>query len=63
MICGSFSYNGVRPIHPIRGIIYVGILEEVILPFTKWNMPLKWIYQQDNDPKHRSKLAIEWFRI
>ena len=28
-----------------------------------WNMPLKWIFQQDNETKHSSKLANEWFRV
>lgn len=33
-----------------------------MLPFAEDDMPLKWIFQQDNDPKHTSKLAKEWFR-
>lgn len=67
MIWGCFSYNGVGPIYQIRGImdknVYVGILDEVMLPYAEWNMPLKWVFQQDNDPKHTSKLAKEWFRV
>lgn len=67
MIWGSFSYSGVGPIHLIEGImdqhVYVKILREVMLPYAEWNMPIKWIFQQDNDPKHTSKLAKEWFRV
>ena len=68
MIWGSFSYNGVGQIHPIRGIMVkfmavVSILKEVMLPYSEWNMPLKCIFQQDNDPKHISKLANEWFQV
>lgn len=67
MIWGCFSHNGVGPIHRIEGImdknVYVGILSEVMLPYAEWNMPIKWVFQQDNDPKHTSKLAKDWFRV
>uniref|UniRef100_A0A0K8TZE2 Transposable element Tcb1 transposase n=1 Tax=Bactrocera latifrons TaxID=174628 RepID=A0A0K8TZE2_BACLA len=66
MVWGCFSYSGVGPIHLIEGIMdqraYVKILDEVMLPYASWNMPLIWVYQQDNDPKHTSKCAKEWFR-
>lgn len=67
MIWGSFSYYGVGPIHDIKGImdqrVYVDIMDRVMLPYAEWNMPLKWVFQQDNDPKHTSKLSKEWFRV
>uniref|UniRef100_A0A3Q2Q7R2 Uncharacterized protein n=1 Tax=Fundulus heteroclitus TaxID=8078 RepID=A0A3Q2Q7R2_FUNHE len=59
MIWGCFSYYGVGPIHRIQGIIdqfqYIRILEEVMLPYAEEEMPLRWTFQQDNDPKHTSK--------
>lgn len=67
MVWGSFSYGAVGPIYLIEGImdqkVYVRILEEVMLPYATWNMPLKLIFQQDNDPKHTSTSAKEWFRV
>lgn len=65
MVWGCFSQNGVGPIHWIKETmtkeVYRDILENTMLPFAEENMPLLWIFQQDNDPKHSSKLVKEWF--
>lgn len=67
MVWGCFSYNGVGPIYKINGImdqhIYVDILNNVMLPYANEDMPLKWVFQQDNDPKHTSHKAKEWFQV
>ena len=67
MLWGCFSYCGVWPIYRIPGIMdqfqYIKILEEVMLPYAEEEMPLKWVFQQDNDPKHTSKRAKSWFQM
>lgn len=65
MVWGCFSWYGVGPLFWIKSIMtqneYLGILDEVMLPYAEENMPLKWKFQQDNDPKHTSKKVKQWF--
>jgi len=65
MIWASFSHYGVGPIYWVKTImdryVYVNILNDVMLPYASEDMPLIWTFQQDNDPKHSSKHAREWF--
>lgn len=65
MVWGCFSAHGVGPIHKVEGIMdrfqYKDILEDVMLPYAEDEMPLAWIFQQDNDPKHTAKVVKEWF--
>lgn len=65
MVWGCFSWYGVGPLHRIKGIMdavyYRKILRTVMLPYADENMPLKWRFQQDNDPKHTSGLVKDWF--
>lgn len=65
MVWGCFSWNGVGPIHWIKermtADVYIKILDDKMYPWAEDEMPLKWTFQQDNDPKHTSKKAKEWF--
>lgn len=65
MVWGAFSYTGVAPLHRIEGIMNAGmykdILSDVMLPYAEWEMPIRWIFQQDNDPKHTAKIVKNWF--
>ena len=65
MVWGAFHSGGVGPLLRLQGIMrareYKDILENVILPYGRSNMGRVWIFQQDNDPKHASKLVKDWF--
>lgn len=65
MVWGSFSALGVSPIHRINGIMdqyqYRNILQEVMKPYADQVMPVGWIFQHDNDPKHTAKSVKNWF--
>lgn len=54
-----FLAMGSGPIHKINGIMdrfmYKDIVENVMLPHTEEEMPLKLSFQHDNDPKHIEK--------
>jgi len=50
MVWGAFSLSGIGPLHRIAGI-----MEKVMLPHARQNMPRGWVLQQDNDPKHTAK--------
>lgn len=64
MVWGSFHARGIGPLVRIDGImdrfLYRDILSDHMLPFAEDNLPLTWIFQQDNDPKHKSRLVMQW---
>lgn len=66
MVWGCFSYSGIGPICQITEkmdrFLYKNILENEMLPYADENMPLIWVFQHDNDPKHTSKVVSEWLK-
>lgn len=64
MVWTCFSGHGLGPFHRISTtmdrFVYRDILENKMLPYAEWNMPLRWVFQHDNDPKHTSKLVKDW---
>lgn len=65
MVWGCFSKSGVGPIVLIEEkmdrFLYGNILKEHMIPFAEENMPLRWWFQQDNDPKHCSRYIKDLF--
>ena len=66
MVWGCFSYNGVGDLVFIGGKMtgqsYVDILKcHLHQSATKSGLRKNYIFQQDNDPKHTSKVAKEYF--
>jgi transposase len=66
MIWGSICYNGVGEISFIEGTMnsakYISILESSYPETLKKNnmSPKESIFQQDNDPKHTSRMTKRW---
>ena len=65
MVWGCFSRSGTGPLVRIDTImdrfVYRDILRNHMLPYAEEEMPLRWEFQQDNDPKHKSRLIQNWF--
>ena len=65
MVWGCFSRKEVGPLCRIQGkmdrFVYRSILAEHMISYAEENLPAGWVFQQDNDPKHTSKLVREFF--
>jgi transposase len=67
MIWGCMGWNGVGKLIEVQGIMdaqqYCEILDDgLVESFEKLEVPEEErIFQQDNDPKHTSKKATQWF--
>lgn len=65
MVWGCFSGRGVGPLLLIEGnmdrFMYEGILENTMRPYALDLIGRGFVFQQDNDPKHRSVHVSRWF--
>jgi hypothetical protein len=66
-VWGCFSYNGAGPLYRIHGKMngakYREILKNQMAPYlqdVQGQMGVQPIFQQDNDPKHTSKVAMNY---
>jgi len=67
MVWGCFAAHGVGKFYRVEGIMkkeqYLDMLNTQVLPSAqKLFNNEDWIFQQDNDPKHTSKLCKAWVR-
>lgn len=65
MVWGCFSAKGMGPLHHIVGTMdrhmYLDILKNVMLPYALRSFRRRFIFQDDNDPKHQSRDVKAWF--
>lgn len=61
MVWAAFSGHGVGPIIKIDTrmdqYVYKDIISNTMIPYAEENMPLRWHFMHDNDPKHTSRLV------
>ncbi len=64
MVWGCISGHGVGPLVKIEGIMdrykYLDILRMHMIPHSEENLPLRWSFQHDNDPKHTAKAVKDF---
>ena len=64
MVWGAISANGARYICRMKGAItskaYVEMLEKVLLEDVKEDLPVDWIFQQDNAPAHNAHATRQY---
>lgn len=66
MVWGCFSGLGIGPIVRIEGImtsiVYRDLLQANMLEYYDFIKEEGSLFQQDNDPKHKSKVVAAWFK-
>ena len=67
MVWGCFAANGTGRLQKIDGTMrkedYLEILQDNLKTSAKdLNLGKNWVFQQDNDPKHTSKVVSDWLK-
>lgn len=66
VIWNCFSFNELGSLVIIDGnmnqFMYVDILKTYMPPYVKQNLPARWYFQQDNDPKYKSKYESDFMK-
>jgi len=64
MVWGCFIASGVCPLVKIEGIMNGKMDRDILINNLSGeyadNLPLAWIFQHENDPKHTSKIVKSW---
>ena len=64
MVCGGISIRGFIGCHSFKTIMdgsyYVQILQDHLIPNARRQFGRRWRLQQDNDPKHESRLVQQF---
>lgn len=63
-VWGAISSRGTTPLcifqENLTSQLYTDILEGYLLPTAEVLYPDGWVFQQDNDPKHRARHSQDW---
>ncbi|MGH0169174.1 UNVERIFIED_CONTAM: hypothetical protein FKN15_056301 [Acipenser sinensis] len=60
MLCGCFASTGPGALVKVNCIMNSTQYQDIVASARRLKLGRKWIFQQDNDPKHTSKSTKKW---